>query len=103
MVFRIQANLRFANAAARSAASTTITNAISGRNTTVVKNDTADDASGVPSIVWEATDNDTGDAGIIYALIQAMSSPLGGSRVYHHTCFHGDNTNPCIKTAEKVW
>lgn len=42
------------------------------------------------------TDNETGDAGTIFALIQAMTSPLAGSRAYHHTCFHGDNTNLCL-------
>jgi hypothetical protein len=103
MVFRIQARLKFANVAARSAGRTTIANAISGRSTTVVRdNDFA--FGGSLNLVWEAEEQDTGDAGIIYALIQAMSSPLSGSYVRHHTCL--DNEGPgavCLKTAEKVW
>lgn len=102
MVFRIQASLRFADTAARTAAQSTIASAISGRNTTVVRNDLVT-RQGNPALEWEATDNDTGDAGIIYAQIQAMVSPLAGSQVHHHTCFHGDNTSYCLKTAQKVW
>lgn len=102
MVFRIQADLRFADAAARTAASATIASAISGRNTTVVRNVQVT-RRGSPALEWEATENDTGDAGIIYAQIQGMTSPLAGSQVHHHTCFHGDNTSHCLKTAQKVW
>ncbi len=103
MVFRIQAHLRFASAAARTAGRATINSAISGRNTTVVRNLDDTDIGGVPVLAWEGEDQDTGDAGTIYALIQAMASPLPGSRVSHHTCFHGDNTNACLLTAQKVW
>jgi hypothetical protein len=103
VVFRIQAHLRFATAAARTAGRTTIANAISGRNTTVVMDGDVVDGDGVLALVWEATEADTGDAGTIYALIQAMTAPRAGSRVHHHTCFHGNNNLPCIKTAEKVW
>jgi hypothetical protein len=102
MVFRIQAELRFANAAQRDAGLTTIANAISGRNTTVVQS-VAMTRKGSPALYWEAEEQDTGDAGIIYALIQAMTTPLARSKVNHHTCFHGDNTNRCLVTAEKVW
>lgn len=102
MVFRIQASLRFVNTANRTAARTTIASAISGRNTTVVQDmDFSDGAN--PALYWEAVEQDTGDAGIIYALIQALATPLTGSFVHHHTCFHGDNDLPCLKTAEKVW
>lgn len=103
MVFRIQASLRFASAAARTSGHTTIDNAIAGRNTTVLRNFDKPGPGGTFVLSWEATDTDTGDAGQIYALIQAMASPQPGSRAYHHTCFHGDNDAPCLKTAEKVW
>ena len=101
MVFRIQARLLFANAAARNAGRTTIQNAISGRDATVIEDwNLPAPASG---LYWEAESDSTGDAGTIYALIQAMSSPLAGSRAHHHTCRHGDLAESCIPTAQKVW
>jgi hypothetical protein len=102
MVFRIQANLRVASAADRTAGAATIASAISGRNTTVIRN-LQTTRAGVPMISWEAEEADTGDAGIIYALIQAMTSPLAGSTVYHHTCRHAEGEGFCIPTAQKVW
>jgi hypothetical protein len=104
VVFRIQARLRFASVAARTAGHTTINSAISGRNTTVRHNFDEFDMDGTtPVLVWEGEEQDTGDAGIIYALIQAMASPLVRSRVSHHTCLHGDQAGVCLVTAEKVW
>jgi hypothetical protein len=102
MVFRIQAALKFATSADRAAASATISSAISGRNTTVIRNN-ATTMKGVPVIDWEAEEQDTGDAGTIYALIQAMTTPLAGSIVNHHTCRHDEGTGFCIDTARKVW
>jgi hypothetical protein len=102
VVFRIQARLSFATTAARTAARTVISNALSGRGATVVR-DSDVTFQGQPAIVWEVVEADTGDAGTIYALIQAMATPLAGSRVSHHTCWHDDNQNPCLGTAEKVW
>ena len=103
MTFRIQAQLKFATVGDRTAALATIASAISGRGSTVVRSTLIDTGPRSPGLVWEATDLNTGDAGIIYALIQAMTSPQVGSKAYHHTCFHGDNTNLCLKTAEKIW
>jgi hypothetical protein len=103
VVFRVQAKLSFASVAARTAAHATINSAISGRNTSVVHDVDFIDRDGTIWLGWEGTEQDTGDAGIIYALIQAMASPLPGSTVRHHTCFHGDNSNPCLNTAGKEW
>lgn len=102
MFFRIQASLRFADPAARTAGRATIASAISGRNTTV-ELDQDVTVEGLPAVAWEAREADTGDAGIIYAQIQAMTSPRPGSWVHHHTCRHDEGEGFCLKTAEKVW
>jgi hypothetical protein len=102
VVFRIQARLRFASTAARDAARVQINSAISGRNTTVVRDENVTD-SGSPAIGWRAEEQDTGDAGIIYAQIQAMTTPLAGSWVRHHTCRHDEGQGSCLVTAQKVW
>ena len=102
MLFRVQADLRFSTAAARTAARATIASAISGDNSVVVA-DVDHARKGGFNLYWEIEEQDTGDAGATYAIIQAMATPLAGSRVNHHTCFHGDNTNRCIPTAERVW
>lgn len=102
MNFRIRANLHFATAADRTAAKTTIANAISGRDCTVVINRDGT-RDGRFTLTWTATSNSTGDMGIIWANVQAMTSPVPPSVAAHHTCFHGDTAAACLPTASKVW
>lgn len=108
MIFRIIGSLQFASTANRNSMRTTINNALSGRGTTVVyEAGISSDFTykGRPAIVFEFEDENTGDAGIIYALIEASTLPMPGvgSNVNHHTCRHDEGTGKCLNTARKVW
>lgn len=101
MTFKLYASLKFATAAARDTAITTINNMAVPRSLPPAVNKSV---YGFFALGYEAESSDTGAVGIVWATIQGLSTPLVAvSYADHHTCRHDEGTPVCITTASKRW
>jgi hypothetical protein len=93
VIYKLHGELRFSLATVRSTAQTQIGSA----GTILVP------LKGNPAIIVDRT-NAT-QAGIVaeYNKVTALTTPLAGSMVDWHACYHGDQAGACGPSTRKVW